>query len=399
MKRRTVKPSALALLAALLLGAAHAQETVLYKASRVEPITGPTLSPGQVLVVDGKIRAIGSRIQAPSGAQVVDLGDGTLMPGLVDAYNDAGLAGGTNEVTREITPGFQAARVIDWKDRRFREALSQGTTSLAISPGTENVVSGLSCVVKTAGRSAESRRVGESTALLISLCSDPTRRNSSRARPDSIYVRQPTNRMGVVWMLRSTFDQVRRGEEIESGEWLASALSGERPMFAVSRTMHDLSTLLTLSEEFELSPVAVGGQEAYQLADRLAAAKVPVVLERLTSHQLQGAERTELVWNLAGRLAKAGVQVSLSGGQLLEQARFAYRFGLSAEEALRAITLTPARTLRLDDRVGSLAVGRDADMLALDGDPLEFTTAIRWVMVNGKIYENQKGDSRGEYDL
>lgn len=388
-------------LAVALLGLAPAAraQTVLYEAARVYPISGPKLSPGQVLVVEGKISAVGRSIDAPSDAQVVDLGDATLLPGLVDAYGQTGLAGGTDEMTREITPDFQAARVIDWKDRGLRQALARGTTTLAVAPGTENVIAGLSCVIKTAGRSRDDRFLTERGGLLISLCSDPGRRNSARRRPDGLYNRQPTNRMGVVWILRSTFDRVRRGEDVESAAILREALAGERRVFSVSRTMYDLSALLTLSQELGLSPVAVGAQEAYQLADRLAAAEVPVILGPLDPSSLRGPERTEPIWNQAGVLAEAGVTFALSGGDLLAQARFAHRFGLSEELALAAITEVPARLLGVDGRVGTLTAGRDADMIALDGDPLEFTTALRWVMVNGTIIELQKGEGHGTYDL
>lgn len=397
MKRRAWIPCAFLIASSLASGLCAQDEAVLYKAARVEPISGPTLKPGQVLVVNGKIKALGNALSVPEGTEVVDLGDATLMPGLVNAYDETGLAGGSNEVTLEVTPGFEASSAIDWKSRGFVEAAASGTTTMAVSPGTENVISGLSTVVKTGG-AVDTRTLKDHAALLISLCSDPARRNNSRQRPDSIYVRQPTNRMGVVWILRHTFDSVKR-QPAEADAWLKTSLDGERPVFAVARTMHDLTTLLTLSDELGFSPIAVGGHEADQVKELLAAAKVPVILEPISASSLTGPERTTLIWNQAGVLHEAGIEVALSGRSLLEQARFAHRFGLPAKVALEAVTQTPARLLRVADRVGSLAPGMDADMIALDGDPLEFTTAIRWVMVNGTILERQKGESRGSYDL
>jgi imidazolonepropionase-like amidohydrolase len=122
--------------------------------------------------------------------------------------------------------------------------------------------------------------------------------------------------------------------------------------------------------------------------DELAAAKVPVILGPLTSSATRsGPENTEQIWNQPGLLHKAGVPFALSGGALLDQARFAVRYGLPADVALEAITRTPARLLGIENRVGTVEAGRDADLVALSGDPLELITSIRWVLVDGKIYE------------
>ncbi len=123
----------------------------------------------------------------------------------------------------------------------------------------------------------------------------------------------------------------------------------------------------------------------------LAAAKVPVILGALTTNPAgTGPEGSEVVWNLPGLLHEAGVPFALSGGKLLEQARFAVRYGLPAEVALEAITRSPARLLGLEGRAGTVEAGRDADLVALNGDPLELTTSIQWVLVDGKVYEKGK---------
>jgi hypothetical protein len=219
------------------------------------------------------------------------------------------------------------------------------------------------------------------------MASDPANGNSARSKPDSIYVRQPTNRMGVVWMLRSTFDRaLHRGSPDLAV--VREALAGKRRTFAVSRADNDLLSLLRIAREFHFTPTVVGGQEAYKVREELAAAKVPVILGPLTTGaDDRGPESTEVIWNQPGLLHQAGVPFALSGGHLLDQARFAVRYGLPADAALEAVTRTPARLLGVDNRVGTVAVGRDADLLALDGDPLELTTSIRWVLVDGKTYE------------
>jgi imidazolonepropionase-like amidohydrolase len=359
-------------------------EDLLIKAGKVYTMTGPPLRPGFVHVADGKIVAVGAEIKTPDGTKVIDLGSGVLMPGLVDAYSHAGIAGSNTEMTREVTPDYRVLTAVDWRSRAFRTALADGTTCLGLAPGTDGVFAGLSCAVKTAG---PQRVLQAETGLVITMASDPAGGNSSRQRPDSIYVRQPTNRMGVVWLLRSTFDKAGRQKTPELAV-VREALAGQRRIYAVSRTDHDLLSLLRVAKEFKFVPTVIGGEEAYKIREELAAAKVPVILEPLsTSSSGVGRESSEVVWNQPGLLHKAGVPLALSGGQLLEQARFAVRYGLPPEVALQAITRTPARLLGLDGRIGTLEKGHDADLLALDGDPLELTTSIQWVLVDGKIYE------------
>jgi imidazolonepropionase-like amidohydrolase len=373
------------LLLSLLLTATSARaEDLLIRAAKVYTMTGAPLAPGAVLISNGKIVQVDAEISPPAGAKVMDLGSGVLMPGLVDAYSSVGIAGSPTEMTREVTPDYRVLTAVDWHSRAFREALTEGTTCLGLDPGTDGVFAGLGCAIKTAGGQ---RVLKAETGLVITMASDPATGNTARQRPDSIYVRQPTNRMGVVWLLRSTFDKAARQNSPELAV-VREALAGQRKIFAVSRAEHDLLSVLRLAKEFKFSPTIIGGHEAYKVREELAAAKVPVILSPLTtSSNPVGPEGSEVVWNQPGLLYKTGVPFALSGGRLLDQARFAVRYGLPPEVALAAITREPARLLGLDGRVGTLEAGRNADLVALDGDPLELTTSIQWVLVDGKVYE------------
>jgi imidazolonepropionase-like amidohydrolase len=361
-------------------------QDLLIRAAKVYTMTGPPLAPGAVLVSGGKIAQVGAALEPPAGAQVLDLGSGVLLPGLVDAYSQAGIAVSPSEITREVTPDYCVLPAVDWRARAFREALGEGTTCLGLAPGTDGVFAGLACAVKTAGDSTARLVLERETGLVITMASDPGSGNAARSRPDSIYVRQPTNRMGVIWLLRSTFDKAAREKSPELAV-VREALAGRRRVYAVSRAEQDLLGLLRVAKEFHFTPTIIGGHEAYKIRDELAQAKVPVLLAPLTtSPSVVGPESTEVIWNQPGLLHQAGIPFALTGGHLLEQARFAVRHGLPPEAALEAITRTPARLLGLDNRVGSLAPGRDADLVALDGDPLELTTSVRWVLVDGKTY-------------
>ena len=360
---------------------------LLLKSAKAITLDGPPIEPAAILIHDGKIKQISQTIDVSDDVKVVDLGEAVVVPGFVNAYSQLGITGGTSELTREITPEFDVQSAIDWESREFLETLSAGVTTVGISPGTDNVVAGISSAVKTTGDDLDQRVVKHDTGLVITLASDPRNRNRSRSRPDSIYVRQPTNRMGVVWVLRSTLQGV--GRKADSTGVLAEALSGKRRIYCVSRTHFDIQTVLRVAEEFDFSPVIVGGEESYQLASLLAEKKLPVILGPLRTTLSSGAEGTEPAWNRAGVLHEAGVVIAISGRDLLEQARFAVRFGLPEDAALRAITIEPAKLLGIEHRVGSLAVGRDADLVVLDGDPFEFTTNVQAVIVDGKLIDDE----------
>lgn len=380
------------ILAALLLLAtavsSYAEELVI-RAAKVYTVAGAPLAPGAVRVVDGKIVEVAAAIEPAKGATVIDLGKGCLLPGLVDAYTTAGVGGGDSESTLEITPEFRVVDVVDWSSRDFRVAASEGTTTMALVPGTDNVVAGLSCIVKSAGAISANRIVRPEHSLVITLASDPNSRNSARARPDTIFNRQPTNRMGVVWMLRSEFDRSRKSPT-KGAALVREALDGKRPVVCLSRLDSDILSTLRLRKEFPIPLTIAGAQEAYKVKPELADARVPLLLAPLTTTTGAGPESTEPVWNLPGELQKANIPFAITCGNLLEQARFAVRYGLNPDAALAAVSATPARLLGLDKRVGTIAVGLDADLVGLSGDPFDLTSAVRWTMVGGRIeYKDQ----------
>jgi imidazolonepropionase-like amidohydrolase len=273
---------------------------------------------------------------------------------------------------------------IDWSARGFREARADGETTLGIVPGTDNVFAGLSCIVKTAGDRGR-RVVKEEHALVITAASDPASGNSARNRPDSIYARQPTNRMGVVWILRNEFARAKSSRSPDAAS-IREALAGKRPVVCVSRIDYDILSALRLRQDYSLPLTIAGGQEAYKVRDVIAAAKTPVLLGKQSTIVGNGAENSDTIYNTAGLLHESGVPFALTGGQLLDQARFAVRFGCPPEVALAAITTVPAKIMGIESRVGTIAAGRDADLVALTGEPLEFDSAVRWTLCDGVQY-------------
>jgi len=375
-------------------GLARGDDLVLIRAKHVVVGDGKVLSPGAVLVDKGKITVVAESIET-EGAKVVEAD--WIMPGLVNAAASYGVSGGNSELSVEVAPDFRTALSIDPDSRDFLEAFDQGVTTAHIIPGTDCVIGGCSCIVKTTGGGASGAEVlmlADQHGLAIALSSDPTLRNQSRGRPDTVFMRQPTNRMGVVWILRSTLHQTKTDGEspylsVENRAIISASLDGKMPIYSTSRKDVDIRSLFTLQDEFGIQPIVIGGSETYRIIDAIRERKPTIVLTEQAvgarASSLRGQEGTEKRWNLAGQLAQDGIEFCLAGGNLLDQARFASRFGLSREQAIAAITLQPAKILKLDQQLGSISVNKDADILAFNGDPLEFTSGLQWVMVNGKV--------------
>jgi hypothetical protein len=376
---------------------ASAADTVLVRAEHVILGDGRTLSPGAVLVREGKIFIVADTIEAPE-ARVVNAR--WIMPGLVNAATSLGISGEDSEISAEVAPDFETAASIDLTSRDFREALDEGITTAHVIPGTQSVFAGTSSILKTAGGPPSSidapvpYLLTDRHGLVVALCSDPASRNQARSRPDTIFMRQPTNRMGVMWILRSTLHKVQQNAPVasltpESQAILRSALDKQLPWYSVSRTEVDIRSNFELQREFGVQPIMIGGDESYRVMDLLREHRPTVIftamITRADARSLRGSENTERRWNVAGQLANAGVPFCLAGDGLLDQMRFAVRFGLDRERAIQAVTSVPAATLQLQNRVGTLEVGRDADLVAFSDDPLEFTSSVEWVMVDGHL--------------
>ncbi|MBL8889654.1 MAG: amidohydrolase family protein [Planctomycetaceae bacterium] len=365
---------------------------VLIQAEVVHIGDGTTLQPGMVLVGDGKIQAVAESITPPADIRVLRVAE--LTPGFIDAASSIGIAGGAGELTSEVTPDFVVADALNFQDPDFRRQVDAGITTVHVTPNTDNVIAGFAGLLKTGG--ATPNWLQRETGLFLSMCNDPTGRNTSRSRPETLYVRQPTNRMGVVWILRSRLHSAQQATATPTTESTTAAaqimsdmVQGKVRTYAVSRTSYDIETLYRIAKEFGVRPTLVGGDEAYKVLDVLKQEQAALIFTGFSTQAI-GSEQSQLRWNTPALLANAKIPFALAGDELLSQARLAHRFGLERETALAAITSEPAKILGHEGRVGKIAAGLDADLVAFQGDPLQVTSALEWVMVDGQIYSNGK---------
>ena len=407
-------------------------QTVALTGGLVLPISSQPIPGGTVLIVDGRIAAVGTGVEIPAGAEVVDVTGSVVMPGIIDAMNYYGVdAADMNEVPTPLTPELRIIEAFypfgDFGsgpagEIRARELLSGGVTAMYIAPGDATVLGGQGAVVKAAGVSFDDLIVREPAAIDITL----------GGRPASTYrdmSRSPSTRMAVVSQLRELLVKAQEhraragggdGPDAEAAadasapprnlgmDALVRLLDGEVPARVQANSAGDIRVAMDLAEEFGFEVVIDGGASAHQLRDELAERGIPVVLGPLSHPYISGEEipdpgdyggvdERSAVW-----LNEAGVDIAfasfsrsfgslgkaVAGQWLLIDASIAVGHGMDEADVLRSLTLGAAEVLGVADRLGSLEEGKDADVVVFDGDPLSIRTWASRVYVDGRlVYE------------
>ena len=388
--------------------------------ARVVPVVGEPIEGGTVLVQNGKITAIGAAVEVPDGVTVID-GDGSwVLPGFIDAHAHVGVheegegwAGNdTNEMTDPVMAQVRAIDAIYPADIGFRDAISGGVLAVNVNPGSGNPIGGQTAALKTFGRSVDEMLLRAPAGMKSALGENPKRVWGEKNRT-------PATRLGTAAVIRGAFvdaanylarienerdkpaDQRKVVDRDLKLEALAKVLLHEIPWRQHCHRADDIATALRMAEEFGYDLVIDHGTEAHLLADVLAAKGIPVIIGPLFTSRSKVELRNRSLAN-PGRLAKAGVTIAITTDHpvvpinfLVHQAAFAVREGLDADTAIEALTINPARIVGIDDRLGSLEVGKDGDLVVWSGDPLNVLSKVRHAFIEGiEIYSNTDGEPR-----
>ena len=372
--------------------------------AHVVPIEGIPFE-GTVRVRDGRIAALGAHLTVPPGATVVDANGGWLLPGFIDAHTHLGLheeaegwAGSdTNELTDPVTAGVRALDAINPDDLGFADALAGGITTVNVNPGSGNPIGGLTVAIHTHGRTVDEMVLRSPSGLKSALGENPKRVYGDKKQ-------MPSTRLGTASVIRKAFVEAQnylaRLEFAEEGkappardltsEALGEVLTGAVPWRQHCHRADDIATAIRIADEFGYRLVIDHGTEAHLIADLLAAKNIPVLIGPLFTTRSKVELRRRSLAN-PGRLAAAGIEISIITDHpvvpinfLVHQATLSVKEGLDRETALRAITINPARVLGLADRIGSVAVGKDADLVLWSGDPLDVMHRARRVFIGGR---------------
>lgn len=391
-------------------------------------MTHGTIDGGTVLVDGGKIVAVGREVAVPPGCERVDCRGKYILPGLIDAngmvgiHND-GFGSSGHDEDEKYTPVAPQLRVIDaiWpEDPALADCVRAGITTVSVGPATTGVITGQCAVIKTRGQTVDDMVVKAPAGLRISITGTPVSLRGGVA---------PRDRSQDIALLRQELQRAReamakrrqaleRGEEVTANgergakgardevgrnlkqEVLISLLAGEIPARLRVKRNHDIANALELAAEWGFKLILEDAPEAQLMVGDIVEAGVPVILGPLVVNK--SGERRYLSLRTPGILAKAGVKIAIASGfpetpirYLFVSAALACAEGLPEEEALKAITINAAEILGVADRVGSLDVGKDADLVVYDGHPFEITSRVERVYLNGELAAGCDGDADG----
>jgi imidazolonepropionase-like amidohydrolase len=385
--------------------------------ARVYTLADEVLEHGIVVVAGGKIRAVGEDLAVPAGAEVIDAAGGSLIPGIIDAHSHIAVDGGVNEGSLAVTSMVGVADALNPDDIDIYHALAGGVTSANILHGSANPIGGRNAVIKLRwGADADGLRfAGAPPGIKFALGENPKRSNF---RSPAIPQRYPQTRMGVMDVIREAFNEAReyrrelqdyraalaagrqplpprRDLELEP---LVEILEGRRLVHAHCYRADEILQLMRLAEEegFKIATLQ-HVLEGYKVADEIAAHGAGA--STFSDWWGYKVEAYDAIPQNAALMAERGVLVSInsdSGEEMRhlnqEAAKTMKWGGVSELDALAMVTLNPAKQLRIDRWVGSIEVGKDADLVLYDGPPLDVGSVVQKTIVDGVLYFDRAAD-------
>ncbi len=380
---------------------------LLIKGKLVKPITGPDIPDGEVLIDGGKIAAVGKNLEVPEGTEIYDASDCIVTPGLMDAHTHIGLdeeairweGADYNEMSDPVTPNMRGIDGINPQDEAFRMALEGGVTAAMTGPGSANVIGGTFTAIKLYGTVTDKMVLKDPAAMKAAFGENPKGCYGQNGR------KAPVTRMGIAALLRETLEKtIRYEEEIREAEKdetkkrpydakleaMLPVIRREIPLKCHAHRADDMITAIRIAEEFNIRLTLDHCTDGHLIADTLAEKGYPV----LVGPSLGNKSKFELknkTFETPAILNRAGLEICIITDApviplyyLPLCAGLAVREGLPEDAAWRAITINPAKTAGVEDRVGSLEPGKDADIAVFCGNPLrDIQCRAKQVFVDG----------------
>ena len=370
---------------------------------------------GDLLIKNGKIDKIAEHIEADAEMEVYDAKGLHVFPGFIDAHSHLGLAeekvsvlgDSCNEGTNPLTPTLRAIDTINPMDSAFHNALASGVTGVMAGPGSANAIGGQFAFIKTYGRCIDDMVVLAPAAIKIAFGENPITNYGTNGN-------MPSTRMGIASLIREELYRAKRyfdkekdcgngqdnSNESDTCEVLEKDFSmecyrelfeGKIPLKAHAHRVDDIFTAIRIAKEFGLGLTLDHCTEGHLVAEEIAKAGYPAIVGPSLSSRSKYEVR-ELDFKTSGVLKKAGVTVALTCDHPVSRIQYlslcaglAAKEGLGEWNALKAITIDAARICRVDDRLGSLKAGKDADIVIYDGSPLEIKSNALTTIIDGKI--------------
>lgn len=379
---------------------------------KIFTITNGILEQGTILVENGKITQVGQGISIPKDAEVIDAAGKIITPGIVDAHahveiweEGIGWEGmDVNETTNPVTAHVRAIDAINPQGLGMRDAISGGVTCIWVAPGSANVIGGHGVTMKTHGDVIDEMVMVEPSGLKAAMGENPKGAYGQRQK------RMPMTRMGVAAVMREALLKGQQYlEKIEKAagdeekcpprdlglEVIGKVLRKEIPLRAHCHRHDDIITVIRIGEEFNINVSIEHATDAHKIVDVLAKKQIPIVVGPSVTSRSKVEVRDRSL-RTAGICASAGVPVSLMTDHPIIPvhhlhlcAALCVKYGMTEEDALKAITINPAHLIGVGDRVGSIEVGKDADIIIWNKHPFDILSKVEYALVNGEMVYNQ----------
>ena len=412
---------------------------IALKGGKLLTISHGTIENGTLVMQDGKIAAVGAAasVGIPRGAKVIDATGMTIYPGLIDSETRIGLleidldraTNDTVETSDEIMPHMHVYDAFHAESEVIPVTRTNGVTNVVVVPESQDSVPGQDSFVQLDGRNAEEMILVRDNALAVNFIPDVRRDDSMEGG------KFPSTRMGVAAQLRQAFidaqDYARKWREYDEKKAKKSAndsdkdkkdkepeapkrdlklealvpyLEGKKPVVLAAQQPSDVQVALRLAREFNLRIVLNRLSHSGPVLDQIAAAKVPAIVGPIYENP-KDDQRYDETFRLPAELQKRGVKIAFASYETHQSrnlpyaAGYAVAFGLPYDEALKAITLNPAEIWGVADRLGSLDVGKSANVVVANGDPLDVKTDVKRVFIAGRevSMENRQTQLRDQY--
>jgi imidazolonepropionase-like amidohydrolase len=373
-------------------------QTIAITGGTVYPVSGPKIDNATVLIRDGRVAAVGTNVAVPAGATRIDAAGKWVTPGLIDAAGQMGLTEigavqGTNDAfqrTSEVAASFNVAEGINPASALIPVTRIEGITSTLAWPQGQ-LIGGQGVMIDLDGATIEAMLVKSPAAILADLSESSKDEGGGSRAGAAARLRRVFNDALEYSRRRADYSRAQMQQLAAAPadlEALLPVLRGQLPLVVNANRRSDIETALRIAREYKLRLILAGAAEGWQVADKIAAAGVPVLVQPLDN--IPSYDGLGVRYENAGLLVKAGVKVVLletdthNSRNLRQQAGNAVAYGMTWEQALRAVTLAPAEVFGVADRYGSLEPGKVANVAVWSGDPFEFSTGVEHVFIRGK---------------
>jgi len=390
--------------------------TIAIRNARIVTVSGPDIENGTVVIRDGKIEAVGANVSVPAGAQTIDGRGLSVYPGMIDAGTNMGLvevpqgANGTVDLSEvgDFNPNAKAIIAVNPHSAHVGVTRVEGITNTLTAP-TGGLISGQAALINLLGTAPKEMAVVPQAALVINYP-----RIGFGGGGFGGGFQQPANLADTLSANERQVEQIRkmlrdaeaygRAQDAYAKdkslprpdrnvvlEPLVPYVRGEQPVIFRADREAEIRGALRFAEEMKLKPIILGGDDAWKVASLLKEKNVPVILTGIFSLPGREDDAYDSLYENPAKLQQAGVRFCISTGDagpevrnLAQYAGMAAAFGLSKADAVKSVTLYPAQILNVADRLGSIEVGKMANLVVTDGDLLEIRTRIRFLLIDGR---------------